>query len=91
MFNKIQKQREENVYKESIYLVYLWSIQVFVGVIWLLEDTIFSHLQVLLAPTGAIFKEANNEMTNTMMRHIHLYKELKKKIAGGLYQRKEFY
>ena len=31
--------------------------------------------KILSAPTGAIIGGANNEMTNTMLSHMHLYKE----------------
>ena len=38
--------------------------------------------QVLSVPVGAIFEEANYEMTKTMRSHVHLYKELKKEQVG---------
>ena len=31
---------------------------------------------VISVPSGAIFGGANNEMTNTMMSHIYMYKKL---------------
>ena len=39
--------------------------------------------QVFLAPTGAIFRETNNETTNTVMSHIQQYKELEGEQMGG--------
>ena len=40
---------------------------------------------VLSTPTEAVFRGANNEMTNTMMSHIHLYKKEKEKQGKGEY------
>ena len=40
---------------------------------WILESAMFP--QELPAPTGAIIRGVNNEMTNTVISHVHLYKE----------------
>ena len=76
-----------NMHWNYIYvcLLYRWSIQTFAWVVWSLNEVDLEKRrmfpEVHSTPTEAIFKGANNEMTNTIV-HIDSYKESKEEQVG---------